>query len=446
MQTLQIILSIISIFTILFLFLRPKIGVMAYMVYMFFAPNLIVGNTILGTRTEAIILLFAFWITMYRKTPPDLYKSLHPFFVFYGLQLLFVPFSFDVGYSFDTWMIAIAKLFFFVFLLSAIYREQKAGNSMFYTKVLYGVFVIIIAYGLILTTIPGLNPYQMMLKPIFGMEFNEAYAAGNGGASLNTNLASGRIFGRISSFFGSPQMYALDLGFMALMCLGSLSNSNKVAPICMFFITMVAIFTSGVRTPIAAISITILFVLLYLRKYQYLFFVLAILVAVFNILPYIYPNLVDYINSIVGNGSDSEIKGSSLEMRLGQLEGCWQIVEDTLVFGRGLGWTGWYLNKFGGHPQALYFESIVFSVMCDMGIIGFIIWGLFGYLYYKIVNRNILKKSYRAVLYAIFVYYLAYTGITGDYGYMSQFVLFFVILYSQYSIVSYEKQKIGNMT
>lgn len=427
MQILQIILSIFSIITIGCLFFRPKIGVAAYMAYMFFAPHLIIGNVILGTRTESLIVMLAFFLTYFRKTPKAVYLPLKPFLIFYGLQLLLVPFSFDMDYSFGIWMIEFSRIIFFVFLASAIYQSEKEGIGSLYTNVLFAITLLVIIYGLFLTAMPGINPYQMMLQPIFGGEFNEVYASGNGGLSNSVDIADGRIFGRISSLFSDPQEYALVLGFMLLLSWNVVSG--KVMTGIMTVAIIVAIITCGVRTPIAAIIITIAFLMLYSRKYKYFLYAFISASVLLYIIPLISPELNDYVSSVINPSADTSIKGSSLEMRLSQLDGCVGIIENSPIFGKGIGWTGWYLAKFEGHPQALYFESILFSVLCNMGVVGIVLWSVLGNMYCHTVQRNIVEKKNKAVLYALLIYYLAYTGITGDYGYLPQFVLMFTVLY-----------------
>lgn len=428
MQILQLILSIFSIITIACLFFRPKIGVAAYMVYMFMAPHLIIGDVILGTRTEVLIVMLAFFYTYFKNTPKEAYLPLRPFLIFYGLQLMLVPFSFDIGYSFGIWMVEFSRILFFVFLASAIYQSEREGIRFLYAKVLFVIATIVVVYGLSLTDIPGINPYQIMVQPIFGGEFNEVYASGNGGLSNNTDIADGRIFGRISSFFSDPQEYALFLGFMLLFSWNVISSKLMTGIISVAI--FVAIITCGVRTPIAAIIITISFLMLYYRKFNYFLYALISVSVLMYILPLISPELNVYVNSVINPNSDTNVKGSSLDMRISQLYGCIGIIDNSPFFGKGIGWTGWYIAKYDGHPQALYFESLLFSVLCNMGGVGIVLWCVLCYMYCLTIKRYFVKKKNKAVLYALLIYYLAYTGITGDYGYLPQFVLFYTVLFS----------------
>ena len=225
MQILQIILSIFSILIILLIFVRPQKGILLYLIYFFLAPHLIIGSVVLGTRTEAFLLFVAFLVQLYKKTPRIVYRQLKPFFMFFALQFLLLPFSFDPEFSFNYWLISISQLIFVVFLAAAINLGGINRGVYAIKNVFFIIFIIIIVYGLFLTTIPGLNPYQMILQPIFGGSFNEAYAAGHGGTTKVVTLADGRLFGRISSLFSDPQKYALTLGLFFIYLFYYILNS-----------------------------------------------------------------------------------------------------------------------------------------------------------------------------------------------------------------------------
>ena len=423
MEFLRIFLSLLSIVTIALLFVRPKIGAILYVFYFFLAPHFVIGNIVLGTRTEGLIVLLAFF-PLLGKTPGMVYKLLYPFFFFYGVQFLLLPFSFDVVFSFNTWMIGASQMAFFLFLLSLMYQKEDNGN--YYAKYSICVLTVIVGYGLYLMTMPGFNPYLIIQQPIFGGEFNEAYAAGNSGLSSSTELADGRLFGRISSFLGSPQKYALVLGFTPILLLCYLKN--KVYSTFGILICLIAIISCGVRTPIAAIVLTLLFVLLYYKKFKYFLYVIIATIVLYNFIPLISADIADYVYSIGSSDESSNVRGSTWEMRMNQFYGCLDIIKENPITGKGIGWTTWYTTNIGGHPKALYFESLLFSVLCNCGIIGIIIWMIFWGLYVKTTRAFVSEYKFRVPLYALFVYYISYIVITGDYGYMPMFVLFYVLI------------------
>lgn len=321
--------------------------------------------------------------------------------------------------------------------------QKYKYTAKWYSATLFWVFCAITLYGLFLTTIPGLNPYQVVIQPLFGGEFNEAYAAGNSGLSTSTQLADGRLFGRISSVFSHPMTYGLNLGLFFIFCLYYLKDKPQyLIPVllCIF----VAILSSGTRTPLGALAITCLFVMLYLHKFKYFFYgAIAFVVAIYGT-AFVSSEAGEYMISIIYS-DNADTKGSSMTMRFEQMEGCLDIVKYDILTGKGYGWDKWYNGLYGTHPKALWFESIIFSILVNTGIVGFVIWGYLVRGYYKYVTRNIKDVFTRAIFLALMVYYLTYTTITGDFGIQYMFV-FYIVLHglvklSEERKVLYIKQK-----
>lgn len=113
-------------------------------------------------------------------------------------------------------------------------------------------------------------------------------------------------------------------------------------------------------------------------------------------------------------------------MRLDQLNGCLVEIRNNPILGKGYGWDGWYKSNFGDHPVILSFESLIFVILCDNGFLGFVIWGI---LIYMVVRNN--KKFHlidTAIANSLLVFYIAYSCITGEYGYMQYFLIFYICL------------------
>ena len=77
--------------------------------------------------------------------------------------------------------------------------------------------------------------------------------------------------------------------------------------------------------------------------------------------------------------------------------------------------------------------------MCNMGILGIIIWFAFVRSYIKTVNFYVSDKFKRTILFSLLLLYLTYTGITGDYGYLILMAVFYVFVMGY----SYSKDKIN---
>lgn len=412
-----------SVCSLIFSIYKPYIGAMSYLVYMYLAPYIYIGGYIIYARTIAFFFLFLYLLKFRKIVKKRDYKPLSPFLLLLLGQfcLLFTSEIFE--YSFNRWLFTVSFFCFALFLFGIIKSKPKTGK--YFSITLFTVFCLITGYGLYLTTMPGINPYLMFVNPVFGIEFNEAYAAGNSGLSTSTDLIEGRLFGRISSVFNHPMAYGLNLGFFFIYCLYFLRKKPKVMIVVLVCI-FAAILVSGVRTPIGALGVTGLFIILYLRKFKYFIFgLIAFVVAIFGT-ELISAEAGEYMASIISS-DDSETRGSSISMRLEQLEGCIQIVKDNFLTGKGYGWSNWYNETRGTHPKALWFESILFTVLVNTGILGMILWGFVIIGYYKYIVVKIKDTYTRAIFLALFLYYLVYSLITGDFG-INYFLIFYVVL------------------
>lgn len=246
-----------------------------------------------------------------------------PYIILLSLNFLLLFTSEKFIVSMNSWFTSVSSLFFILFLYGNI--KTYPQTIKLYSNTLFYIFSFITIYGLLLTLTPGINPYQMIIQPLFGLEFNEAYAAGNSGLAAQTELAEGRLFGRISSVFIHPMTYGLNLGFFFIYSLYFLRNKPKIL-ITVLSCIFLAIFTSGIRTPIAALAITCLIMILYIRKFKIFIYGICIFIIIIFVLPMIYPEANNYIMSII-DSNHSNIQGSSLSMRIEQLNGCFDIIK-----------------------------------------------------------------------------------------------------------------------
>lgn len=422
MEIYRLLISLLGAATLAFLLIRPKIGAMLYMIHMFLAPWIYIGGFQIYSRTLAFLFIFLFVFQLRNMITRENLKPLFPymFFLAANFLILFTAERFNV--SLTWYLFTLCDFFFMLYLYGNIVNYKSAT---LYKWTLFTIMCFIVAYGLFLTTIPGLNPYKLIQMPIFEGEFNEAYAAGNSGSVASTELAEGRMFGRISSVFDHPMTYGLNLGLFAIFSSYILRNRPPIMTIVLVAV-LIAILTSGVRTPIAALTVTALFALLYLRKIRYFWYGFIGAIALLVFLPLILPGAEEYLTSIV-SPDESNTSGSSLSMRLTQLKGSFDIMSENPLFGNGYGWHYWYNGTYGAHPKALYFESIMFTIMVETGIAGFIIWFYFISKYCKYCVRSTTDRLYSVTLLSLMVYYLSYSLITGDMG-IKNLMPFFVVL------------------
>lgn len=430
----KILYTILSISILFFLVAKPKIGALLYLLYMFIAPFMYIGGFILYTRTTAALFLVLFILKFWNKIRQQDFKPFFPYIAFIGTQALLLITSSIIDYSFEQWMLRISPFIFLLFLHACIVVYPESIKLFKWT--LFGVMLVAVLYGLFLTTMPGLNPYKLIQLPLFGREFNEAYAAGNSGLSDITDLAEGRLFGRISSIFDHPMTYGLNLGLFFIYCFYIFRERKRIQYLLLGLI-LIAVLTSGVRTALGAVIITVLLGILYLKKIKYFLYGGLAFILVINVLPIIYPEANDYVMSII-NPDESSTKGSSMDMRLEQLIGSYNIVENDLIFGKGYCWTSWYNTTFGTHPTALWFESLIYVILVDSGLVGFVIWVIFLLSFYRYIVNNYDDQYQRLTLLSLFVYFIVFCCVTGDFG-IQNVLFYYTILVGIMSLENKQK-------
>ena len=182
----------------------------------------------------------------------------------------------------------------------------------------------------------------------------------------------------------------------------------------------------GVRSVIAGTVIAIILFLLQTRNFKMVLIAAIIGLVGYNIINSI-PELSTYIGSIADiDNQKQDVTGSSLSMRMEQLYGCFEEIDNSLLFGKGFGWTGYYTTLHGDHPIILSFESLIYIILCNSGLIGVLLWA---FLIFKIMRRNsIFVKETKVLLNTLLFFYLAYSCITGEYGYMQLCIIFYVLM------------------
>ncbi len=110
--------------------------------------------------------------------------------------------------------------------------------------------------------------------------------------------------------------------------------------------------------------------LLFNHKIKYLFYTIVVAGLILFIV-FQEDVLYTYVASIFSSSASADVKGSSVEMRLRQLLGCFDIISSNPLFGNGFGWTAYYNQMNGDHPVVLAFESYIFVALCNWGLVGF---------------------------------------------------------------------------
>lgn len=420
MQIISLIQGLWVALIVLMFFAKMRTGICLYVAYIILVPymNISLGGIQLQWNLVNFVMLFAFFIANgSNKSKTFNIKPFVPFLFLYIAQLIEIPFQHRVplNYAFNTFRLDLMLNLippFVIWNYSSIDSHFK--NQLRKTVVV--CICIAFGYGLFLTTTGGINPYQLAISAANGVDWNKDYAA----------VVEGRLFGRISSVFAHPMNYGLFLG-LALCYIYSIKKYLKSYVVnCIFLGIVLAIFLCGIRSPIGALFATVLSFLLFTHRIK-----LLVQVGILGCIGYIIilniPTLSDYVGSIFSDSKAIE-GGSSFELRMKQFEGCLYEIKNNPIFGNGYGWTDFYKDKYGDHPILLAFESLIFVVLCNGGFLGAIIWIVFLLKLYANTRRLLNDDNVIVCCLSLVSYYLAYTIITGEYGYMKFLILFYTLI------------------
>lgn len=416
------IFSFYLVATILMCFVQMRIGIAMFLLYSLLVPFLKLFS--FGENLFPFLIMAALLFNYgYKKL---VYKPLLPFLFLYLAQLLLIPFHYDVPIdvqlnSFRADLMS--TLLLPLTMINVISKDAKA--LPLFKKTLVIVIIIASLYSLLLTSTPGINPYLLVVMPLSGHEFNNTYA-------LAEN--EGRVFGRISGVFTHPMTNGLFLSFSLIYLLalfGDKRNNFKkrILFLPVFLAVALAIFFIGVRTAIGASIIALCTYILLEKRAVLILYIIAGGLLLSIVLQQV-KGMQDVITSMFDSKS-STVSGSSLDMRISQFNGALHEIKNNLLFGKGYGWTAYYWNLKGDHPVLLAFESIVYIVLCNNGIIGIAVWLVMLYLYYYNIAQEVFRKRDFNILMCLMITYVAYSIITGEYGYMKYLLIFYTIMWSQ---------------
>lgn len=287
------------------------------------------------------------------------------------------------------------------------------------------------------------NPFIEIIQPYCSIEnLNEI-------AENSLKDQRGQLQGRISGTSLYTIQYAILLVITFFYIFSSKAFQKKTLIVySILFLLLTNIYFTGSRGPLGAlIIVTCLYIIKQVPKKKIIIYSIPVLFLYF-----IFSNTINEVYSLFGQSD--EINGSSIEGRFIQFAGALSLVinnPQSLLFGRGLGFTGYYLTTFGPHPLALAFESAHVGGLVEYGILGllFIYLGKFIFLLYlaqKAQKANLItnKQSYILKLYLLAG--IIYTLLVGEVYSNFYIITFFIIL--KYNVISNtipKKKKNGNI-
>lgn len=410
---------IFSAFAAIVLIFDIKIGLSLVLVYMFLVPvDFPFLFTTVNTVLQVGIILGLFKCVISKQGRygtfyvSPLKYLLYMYIVLFGFTLFqsYVPF----GRELQLFQNEIRLFFILPFAIWILCERDiillgRLNNAMLFAC------SIILAYGIFLIFFSGFNPYVLYMSAISGKEISD------------TIMGTGeqvRLMNRISSVFFHPMSYGVYLVMLVVYLCSLLRSKNTILVYVLIAASVICIFMSGVRTSIIIFVLELTTFALLTHRVKYFFYLIPLGIVGFFIISQI-PALYGTIDSIFNSNSD--VGGSSIEMRLDQLDACFDEIRDCFIFGKGYNWSEYYMEKYTSHPRLLCFESKLFSVLCNWGLAGILIFIISYLKLIKATSRIISEQEKRALVLSLIVAFVGFCMITGDYNYMTYFTPFFVL-------------------
>jgi hypothetical protein len=253
---------------------------------------------------------------------------------------------------------------------------------------IYGIFTLFL----------GNNPYVDFINSYYGWrdsDFTEL---------MHSGLDIRRGFYTTSGTFthANGWGYFLPIAFVLVFFYNSIKKT-KIAVLTLILLA-ISIIICGKRTAIGSFAgFGILYFLLgkWKNKMKIGFiFIVGLLFATlfldsfseFNQVKKLVDSSLFFWNDNLANTND--IGGSNWQMRVDQMTYCFALIRDNLLFGKGFGWTLYYLSNFGPHPILMGFENIISDAVSNGGICGLLLWIFIFYSSYKYSSKNDKKKLF----------------------------------------------------
>lgn len=406
-------------------FFNIRLGTALFVVYSLLVPipDITIGPLHFGDNlVKTVLLLSLLYDFKVRHHYKLSWKLMTPFLIYFVVILLIIPFQSETprGWMYNSWRVSVMNTLFAAFVAYNVVSRYPDSILIFRRALIVSILVAGI-YGLFLTTTGGFNPYINLIMLSKGSAVDAETLLGYFMAE-----GEGRIFGRISSVFMHPMNFGLFIGLGFVYVFAIRKNISKwFLAVLLTILTLDALFC-GVRSCIGGLVFAVAFYLLFSRNIRVALAALVVGLIAYNIILKM-PDLSTYISSITDiNNTQGNVSGSSLEMRLDQLNGCFVEIRNNPILGKGYDWVGYYKSNFGDHPVILSFESLIYVVLCNNGFLGILIWILM--IVFIIKNNHKYHISDPISADSLLVFYIAYSCITGEYGYMQFFLLFYICL------------------
>ena len=374
-----------------------------------------------------IVFIFSFFFYKKRNKSSLDFELIHPF-IFLYISLLFLTFftqSLPWLFQYTYWFGTLLKATVVSFIIWNVSKDDP--KILLYVKWSLILSITLAGiYGVFLMKLGGFNPYTSFVSLYFGKK-DAAFVY----SLVTQSRFSFSNAGKIQSTMSHPMTWTLMLCFLFVVFF--IYNKKEKKKYYWFILGLLGfnILISGVRTGIA--SLTLAFAYFFLRNIRIKIVVTGIMfLSMFYLIVSSNKDLSNIFISFVDvEGNQTNVGGSSLRMRLNQLDGVFNELQDQELFvGKGFGWTSYYQSNYGDHPTIKAFESLIFVILCNSGLIGAVIWMMFFVKLFKKAREKLIFQNDIYLIDIIIITYISYSIGTGEYSYIQYFSILYTFLIS----------------
>ena len=318
--------------------------------------------------------------------------------------------------------------FFFVgFFLNYLNFDSKLLNAM--SNLQFLLSIVVGSYG-IYNYLIGFNPYIAFVSMI---------TDSNDMSNVFMDEERGFILGRVSSTFIHPLLLGqTSIVFFTYVLFVEKSKVKKAASLFFWGLMIVLCGSRSALIPLFVVLVIYAFLGVKGKIVKNTTLLLLFIAVGISFIP------KDYQETAKGflffwddsYAKETNIKGSSFEMRIGQFDNAFGIIKDNVLFGKGVGYVSQHGDK---HPQMLGYESFIFQYIIDGGILGLFTFCSFLFiLYMNLLKRCKRRKEYGMAHSLCLGYYLniLFTGIQSG-----TFIIFIIIyFFTDYHLLVYNRK------
>ena len=326
-----------------------------------------------------------------------------------------IPFMFlSSGLPIAVQLRGVKSLFLYLILFTLWNTHIEFKNIHKINSFIIIAILTLCIYG-IFSYITSSNIYLDLTSSLYGDYTYDVAGAAEGALEEQRGVLKGRITGTTPHTI----QYSILMGITCFYLVGIRKYYNRSLVVFLIVMCFINAVLTGSRGPLLGIIVGLSIFAMKSFSFRIKFCIIT-------------GGLLLYLSSNVLTSLFSHEGGSSLEMRMIQIYGCWLEINKSLqsiLFGLGHGYNVFYLTNYGVHPMSLGFEGRFLAGLVNYGIIGsfFIIigtWIMEFRLVRKAFRLNLLTKDDKYCLYGIIVFEIIYSSIDG-----TAYTLFFLVVF-----------------